>query len=82
VRWQHLNPGTKVKPISHRSLNLWEGDLAHFEPLSDERSKAMSVEPFLHRQPDFKLSTGGYRPIKNGKLLNPDQLDLFTMDDF
>jgi hypothetical protein len=82
VRWQHLNPGTKVKPISHRSLNLWEEDLAHFEAVSDERARAMPVEPFLHRQPDFKRSTGSYRRTKNGKRLNPNQLDLFTMDDF
>jgi hypothetical protein len=42
----------------------------------------MPVEPFLHRQPDFKLSSGGYRRMKNGTRLNPDQLALFTMDDF
>jgi hypothetical protein len=82
VRWQHLNPGTKVKPISHRSLNLWEEDLAHFEAVSEEGARAMPVEPFLHRQPDFKLSTAGYRRMKKGKLLNLDQLELFAMDDF
>jgi hypothetical protein len=34
--WQHLNPGTQIRPISDRSLNLGEEDLAHFEAVSHE----------------------------------------------
>jgi hypothetical protein len=36
VRWQDLKPGTQVRPISDRSLNLSEQDLAHFEAVSND----------------------------------------------
>ena len=82
VRWQDLNPGTQVRPISDRSLNLSEQDLAHFEAVSNEEGgRAARVRPLLHRQPEFKLSIGGYRRTKKSKLLNPRQLSLFTSED-
>jgi hypothetical protein len=81
VRWQHLNPGTQTRPISDRSLNLGEEDLAQFEAVSNQEARAAHIVPLLHRQPDFALSSGGYRRTKNGKLLNPNQLDLFTSED-
>ena len=30
VCWQKVNTGTQVRPVSDRSLNLWEQDLAYF----------------------------------------------------
>ena len=82
VRWQQLNPGTQLQPISDRSLNLWEEDLAYFEAVSHEEVRAARVGPFVHRKPDFKVSPGGYRRTGKGKLINPDQLGMFTMEDF
>lgn len=38
VRWLNVNTGTQVRPISDRSLNLWEEDLAHFEAVSNEQT--------------------------------------------
>lgn len=81
VRWQDLNPGTQVRPISDRSLNLSEQDLAHFETVSNEEARAALVRPLLHRQPEFKLSVGGYRRTKKSKLLDSMQLSLFTSED-
>jgi hypothetical protein len=82
VRWQHLNPGTQTRPISDRSLNLGEEDLAHFEAVSNQEARAARVGPLLHRKHDFKVSPGGYRRTRKGKLLNSNQLDLFTSEDF
>jgi hypothetical protein len=82
VRWHDLNPGTQVRPLSDRSLNLSEQDLAHFEAVSNEEGgRAVRVRPLLHRQPEFKLSVGGYRRTKKSKLLDPRQLSLFTSED-
>ena len=35
VRWLGLNPGTRRKRVSDRSLNFWEDDLMPFEVVSE-----------------------------------------------
>src|SRR5687768_3491564 len=68
VRWLNWKTGSQVRPISDRSLNLWEQDLEHFEAVSNEEGgRAARVRPLLHRQPEFKLSVGVYRRPKKSK---------------
>jgi hypothetical protein len=81
VRWQQLNPGTQIRPLSDRSLNLWEEALSRFEAVSHEEIRAARVRPLVHRKPDFKVSPGGSRRTRKGELLNFDQLGLFTIED-
>ena len=62
VRWQHVKPGTQIRPIFDRSLNLWEADLAHFEVVSNEEARAAFVVAPVYNQPNLKLSA---RPVSS-----------------
>jgi len=81
VRWLNIRPGTQVRPISDRSLNLWEADLAHLEAVEDgdTTTDIPASPPPRQSKPTLRLS--GYRRRLTGKKAGPNQLSLFTLDD-
>ena len=78
VRWLNIKPGTQVRPVSERSLNLWESDLTHFETVQDRDSFGRAIAP-SHPQPEVTLR--GYRRLVR-KRVSVNQLSLFTVEDF
>ena len=82
VRWLNVNTGTKVRPISDRSLNLWEEDLAHFEAMPREEVAAGNAVPLKLNHPKLRLSVGGHRRFSKRKTAEIGQLSLFTLEDF
>jgi hypothetical protein len=73
VRWLNIKPGSKQRPRSDWSLNLWEQDLAHFEVLGDHEASAVKTTT-LHRPLSLKI-LGGPRHSKI-KMIDPRQLTL------
>jgi len=69
VRWVNPPRGTRSRPISNRSLNLWLSDLEKFECFSKEEAEAIlgTRQPTRRRRIPMWL-----RPREN-----PDQLRLF-----
>jgi hypothetical protein len=64
VRWLNPPSGTRSRPVSDRSLNLWESDLEKFECVSNEEAEGI-----------FAVS----RPVRQRKINvrgNPSQLRL------
>jgi hypothetical protein len=82
VRWLNVNTGTQVRPISDRSLNLWEEDLAHFEAVGREEAAAATAAPLQLVRPKLTLPSGGHRRHSKSKTPNISQLSLFTSEDF
>jgi hypothetical protein len=80
VRWLNVNTGTQVRPISDRSLNLWEADLVHFETVRREEAGAVKAAPLV--RPKLTLPVRGHRRQRASKTANIDQLSLFTLEDF
>ena len=80
VRWLNVNTGTQLRPISDRSLNLWEADLLHFEAVSREEGGAVKAAPLVH--PKRTLPVRGHRGHRKSKNPNSGQLRLFTLEDF
>ena len=61
VRWLNIKAGTQQRPISDRSLNLWEPDLAHFEAvpeqdISGNGSCCSSIVPASTRASPWRFS--------------------------
>lgn len=79
VRWLNLKPGTQVRPISDRSLNLWEQDLIQFEAVCEEEMTGIAVLP-SHQQPKLDLQVRGFRRFARREA-NLHQLSLFTLED-
>jgi hypothetical protein len=82
VRWSNVNTGTQVRPISDRSLNLWEADLFHFEAISRAEAGAVKAVTVQLVRPKIKLAVGGHRRHRKSKTPNLGQLSLFTLEDF
>ena len=82
VRWLNVNTGTQVRPISDRSLNLWEEDLAHFEAVTREVVATGKAVPLKLDHPKLRLSVGGHRRSSMRKMTNLAQLTLFPAEDF
>src|SRR5687768_13394674 len=61
VRWLNVNTGTQVRPISDRSLNLWEEDVSYFEAVTREEVAAGKAVPLKLDHPKLTLSVGGHR---------------------
>ena len=59
VRWLNWRIGTKSRPVSDRSLNLWEQDLAQFEVVSREETAAVKAAALYSRS--FKAKAVGWR---------------------
>lgn len=70
VRWLNLPSGTRSRPISNRSLNLWLSDLEMFECMSKEEAEAILTTRQPHRKKRLPM---WLRPREN-----PDQLRLFA----
>jgi hypothetical protein len=71
VRWLNLQPRTQIRPVSDRSLNLWEEDLVHFEAVKKEEDTANYGPCFSDKQaksktPTWQLSTAWLE--KSGQL--------------
>ena len=69
VRWLNLPRGTRSRPISDRSLNLWLTDLDKFECVSKEEAEGILAT----RQPHRKKRLPLWLRLRE----NPDQLTLF-----
>ena len=80
VRWLNLPSGTQVRPISDRSLNLWESDLADFEAVSEPDISGNPVVAPPSSRPVPELRLGDSRRLGR-KRANPNQLSLFTLED-
>lgn len=82
VRWLGLGAGVRHRPLSDRTLNLWESDLLSFEIVMKEEVAALLPSTPPHgRHPHLGLSNGYCRLGRDRK----DQLDLFpeaSSDDF
>ena len=82
VRWLNVSTGTQVRPISDRSLNLWEADLVHFEAVSRGEAAAGEAAPLQLAHPKLTLSVGGHLRRRKSKTTSLAQLNLFTAEDF
>ena len=82
VRWLNTSTGTQLRPISDRSLNLWEEDLAHFEAVTREEVAAGKAVTLKLDHPKLRLSVGGHRRFSKRKTADTGQLSLFTFEDF
>ena len=70
VRWLNLSRGTRSRPVSDRSLNLWLADLENFECVPKEEVEHILAASRLPRQkklPAWLRMRG-----------NPNQLRLFV----
>jgi hypothetical protein len=67
VRWLNLQPGTQIRPVSDRSLNLWEEDLVHFEAVKKEEDTAGTAPASPTSQPNLKPLLGSYRRLGQEK---------------
>jgi hypothetical protein len=69
VRWLNPPRGTRSRPVSDRSLNLWLSDLEKFECVSSEEAEKILAARRAprHRKLPVRLSVRG----------NPTQLRLF-----
>jgi hypothetical protein len=80
VRYLTRPIGTSRRPISDRSLNLWESDLARFELVTEDQvASLLTKERTSHSQSKLKLPAG--RWIRS-KRVHPNQLSLFLLDHF
>jgi hypothetical protein len=43
VRWIDLHAGSEARPVSDRSVNLWESDLQKFELVSGEDATSLTA---------------------------------------
>jgi hypothetical protein len=82
VRWLNWKTGSQARPISDRSLNLWEQDLTHFEAVQEQDISSRVTVPPSSRQPKLALQADGHRKFIKRKTAHIDQLTLFTLDDF
>ena len=82
VRWLNVNTGTQVRPISDRSLNLWEADLTHFEAVRREEVAAGEPAPLQLAHPKLTPSVGDHLRRRRSKTTSLAQLNLFTAEDF
>jgi hypothetical protein len=71
VRWLNPPPGTRSRPVSDRSLNLWLSDLEKFECVSRKEA-----EKILAARLPRQRKLPGWLRVRG----NPTQLRLF--DDF
>ena len=81
VRWLNGRIGTQSRPVSDRSLNLWEQDLARFEAVSKEEAAAVKAAALTLEHSKLKPSVGDTRRFSKIKMTNLDQLSLFTLED-
>jgi hypothetical protein len=81
VRWLNGRIGTQSRPVSDRSLNLWEQDLARFEAASKEEAAAVKAAALTLEHSKLKPSVGDTRRFSKIKMTNFDQLSLFTLED-
>jgi len=63
VRWLNLQPRTQIRPVSDRSLNLWEEDLVHFEAVKKEEDTANTAPASPTSKPNLKPLLGSYRRL-------------------
>ena len=82
VRLLNWKTGSQARPISDRSLNLWEQDLTHFEAVQEQDIFSRATVPPPSRQPKLALQADGHRKFSKRKTAHIDQLNLFTLDDF
>jgi hypothetical protein len=82
VRWLNWKTGTQARPISDRSLNLWEQDLTHFEAVQEQDISSQATVPLPSLQPKLALQADGHRNFSKRKRADIDQLNLFTLDAF
>jgi hypothetical protein len=80
-RWLNWRIGTQSRPVSDRSLNLWEQDLAQFEVVSREETAAVKAAALTLDHSKLKPSVGDTRRFSKIKTSNQDQLRLFTLKD-
>lgn len=52
------------RPVSDRSLNFWEQDLAQFKAISREKAAAGKAAPLTLDHPKLKVSVGGTRRFR------------------
>ena len=82
VRWLGLGAGVRHRPLSNRTLNLWESDLISFEIVMKEEAAALLASSLSHEgHPHLRLSNG-YCWLGKGR---KDHLDSFSdapSDDF
>ena len=79
VRWLNWRIRTQSRPVSDRSLNLWEQDLAQFEVVSRRDCCHQGCCSYSR---SFKAKAVGLRYSQSKiKTTNLDQLRLFTLED-
>jgi hypothetical protein len=82
VRWLNSKTGTQARPVTDRSLNLWEQDLVDFEAVQEEDIPSRATVSPPSRQPKLALQVGSCRTFSKRKTANIGQLSLFTSEDF